>query len=177
MNTGERLKYLRVSKGLTQDEVAIAIGTIKQTIYKYEHGIVSNIPLERIFALASVLGTTPAYLLCLTDDPDLDAEGLRIADKLKQGWHTRTIPDIVLKDAVDDAESELLDAVHRICGMNDMTISEDYLDGSLFEKWNPKKIDLVREFIEDSQPVLQKIITAAFPLKDESTEQERGPEK
>lgn len=43
-------------------ELATAIGTSKQTIHRYESGEISNIPPERIMALAKVLGTTPSEL-------------------------------------------------------------------------------------------------------------------
>lgn len=77
MNTGDRIKYLREEKGLTLTELGEAVGTTKQTIYKYENGIVTNIPLDRLGKLAGVLDTTPAYLCEWTDDPydyDLDPD-------------------------------------------------------------------------------------------------------
>ena len=41
-----RLKALRKSKKMTQDELAAALGTSKQTIHRYENGIITNIPPE-----------------------------------------------------------------------------------------------------------------------------------
>ena len=58
-----RLKELRKSKGLTLEELAEALGTSKQTIHRYENGIISNIPSEKVEALAKVLGTTPSRLM------------------------------------------------------------------------------------------------------------------
>ena len=43
-----RLKELRKSKGLTLDELAELVGTSKQTIHRYENGIISNIPKDYI---------------------------------------------------------------------------------------------------------------------------------
>ena len=58
-----RLKELRQAKKLTLDEVAAYIGTSKQTIHRYENGVISNIPHDKIEKLAAVLGTTPTDLM------------------------------------------------------------------------------------------------------------------
>lgn len=68
MNIGERIKTIRIRNGLTQDELANRISTTKQTIHKYETGIISNIPSSKIEAIANVLNTTPAYLMGWEDD-------------------------------------------------------------------------------------------------------------
>lgn len=59
---GERISQLRQRRGLTQSDLAEAIGETKQTIYKYEHGIVSNIPIGKIEAIAKVLRCPPSAL-------------------------------------------------------------------------------------------------------------------
>ena len=58
-----RLKTLRKSKRMTQDELAAALGTSKQTIHRYENGIITNIPPEKVEKLATALGTTPSELM------------------------------------------------------------------------------------------------------------------
>ena len=58
-----RLKTLRKSKKMTQDELAAALGTSKQTIHRYENGIITNIPPEKVEKLAAALGTTPSELM------------------------------------------------------------------------------------------------------------------
>ena len=57
------LKKLRKEKRLTLEEIATALGTSRQTIYKYENGIISNIPTEKIELLAELFGVTPARLM------------------------------------------------------------------------------------------------------------------
>ena len=63
MSIGERIKEERHRKGFSQEYVAKAIGTTKQAIYKYESGIVTNIPTDKISKMASLFGVTPAYLM------------------------------------------------------------------------------------------------------------------
>jgi len=62
LSLGNRIKGLRISKGLTQEDLADKLGTSKQAIYKYEAGIVTNIPLSSLEVIARELGVTPAYL-------------------------------------------------------------------------------------------------------------------
>lgn len=58
-----KLKTLRKAKRMTQDELAAALGTSKQTIHRYENGIITNIPPEKVEKLAEALGTTPSELM------------------------------------------------------------------------------------------------------------------
>ncbi len=62
MSIGHRIRDAREKKDMTLDDVAKRCGTTRQTIYKYENGIVTNIPYERIESLASALGVSPSYL-------------------------------------------------------------------------------------------------------------------
>lgn len=76
MDIGLRIKKRRLEKGLSQDEVAEKINTTKQTIYKYETGIITNIPASKIESLANVLDTTPAYLMGWTESTDFDISSI-----------------------------------------------------------------------------------------------------
>ena len=61
MTIGQKIKNLRINLDMTQEELAIAANTTKQTIHKYETGIVENIPASKIKFMADKLQTTPAY--------------------------------------------------------------------------------------------------------------------
>ena len=63
MTIGQRIKALREQKGFSQIELAEKIGVSKQNLYKYENGIISNIPSDKIEAAAAALETSPAYLM------------------------------------------------------------------------------------------------------------------
>ncbi len=63
MTLGDRIRAAREARKLTQEELGELCGTTKQTIFKYETGIVTNIPLDRLEALSERLGVTPAYLV------------------------------------------------------------------------------------------------------------------
>ena len=63
MKIGHILKEERLRNNLSQEEVAKAIGSTKQAVYKYETGIVTNIPMDKITKMAQLFGVTPAYIM------------------------------------------------------------------------------------------------------------------
>ena len=63
MTVGSRIKEAREAKDLTQEQLGKAVGTTKQTIFKYEAGIITNIPLDRLEQIASVLSVSAASLM------------------------------------------------------------------------------------------------------------------
>lgn len=62
ISLGEIIRALRKRNKLTMRELANAIGTSKENIYKYEHGKVANIPLDKLESIAKALEVSPAYL-------------------------------------------------------------------------------------------------------------------
>lgn len=71
MNIGKILKSRRLELGYTLEEVAKLVGTSKQTIHRYETGIILNIPSDKIVALAKALQTTPAHIMGWEDQDDI----------------------------------------------------------------------------------------------------------
>lgn len=63
MTIGERIKELRNRMGMSQVEFADKINVSKQTLYKYENDIITNIPSDKIEAIAKLLKVSPAYLM------------------------------------------------------------------------------------------------------------------
>ena len=64
----DRLREARKNAGLTLAEVAERVGVSRQTIHRYENGIISNIPSSNIEKMAIVLNTTPEYLMGWQED-------------------------------------------------------------------------------------------------------------
>lgn len=62
MSIGKRIKLAREQQNKTLDEVAKLCGTTKQTIFKYENEIVTNIPYDKIVLLSKALDVSPSYL-------------------------------------------------------------------------------------------------------------------
>ena len=63
MTVGERIKAMREQLGMSQVDFAISMNVSKQTLYKYENNIVTNIPSDKIEAAAKICNVSPAYLM------------------------------------------------------------------------------------------------------------------
>lgn len=67
-----RIKEQRLQKNMTMQDLAKQIGTATQTVYKYEEGIVTNIPLDRIEKIATVFGVSAAYIAGWSDEQNIE---------------------------------------------------------------------------------------------------------
>lgn len=84
---GDRIKSARTAAGYSQTELAEMIRVSKQTLYKYENNIITNVPSDKIEHIALVCGVSPAYLMGWDSAPaagpatteDLSREALVIA--------------------------------------------------------------------------------------------------
>ena len=99
MSVGKRIKYLREKMGIPQSELARMVGITKQSLYKYENSIITNIPSNKIESIAKKLETTPAYLMGWVEDDQTEKKN-------------DTIADIILKIRTDN---ELLEIIKGIC--------------------------------------------------------------
>lgn len=89
MTIGDRIRDLRIKNGLSQIDLAEKIGSTKQAIYKYEKGIVTNIPSDKLQDIARALFTTPAFLMGWEETVDeKDRDDSPLDRELKQ-WLTK----------------------------------------------------------------------------------------
>ena len=63
MTVGERIKEIRMKLGMSQVDFADKINVSKQTLYKYENNIITNIPSDKIEAAADLGNVSPSYIL------------------------------------------------------------------------------------------------------------------
>lgn len=91
---GDIIRNLRISKNMTQEEVGKVIGTSKQTLHKYETGIITNIPQDKIEALANLFDVSPAYIM---------------------GWETKyeDVNVVSLENKLSKPEKELIDNYNK----------------------------------------------------------------
>lgn len=101
MKIGDIIRRERIKCGLSQEELAKSIGSTKQAIYKYESGIVSNIPMDKVEIIASRLGVTPSYLTGWEDEDEENPHEL----KLITAFDKLSIDDqIIVSNWVEDYE-------------------------------------------------------------------------
>ena len=63
MTVGDRIKKIRIEKDISQIDLATKSGISKQTLYKYENNIVTNIPLSTITSIANALNVSEAVIM------------------------------------------------------------------------------------------------------------------
>lgn len=94
---GERIRQIRQARGMTQDELAAAVGVKQQSIQKAEAG--GGLKLDRLAAIADALDTTADVLL-----------GRGPGDSMDFNSRSATLPDEArqrIKDLID-AEERLM---------------------------------------------------------------------
>lgn len=91
MTVGDRIKYSREKENMTLEQLGKYVGVAAQTLSRYETGVISGIPSDRIESIARVLHTTPAYLMGWEEDlqdsyteEELSETKKRLIEKIKQ---------------------------------------------------------------------------------------------
>ena len=79
---GDNIRNLRKAKGLSQDELAVKLNVVRQTISKWEKGL--SVPdSEMLVNIAEALETSVNVLLSETVEPDVNSELKVLANKLE----------------------------------------------------------------------------------------------
>lgn len=73
MTIGERIKEVRNRLNMSQVSFADKIDVSKQTLYKYENDIITNIPSDKIEAIAKIGNISPAYLMGWDEEPTYES--------------------------------------------------------------------------------------------------------
>ncbi|WP_370835102.1 transcriptional repressor LexA [Phascolarctobacterium faecium] len=68
---GKRMRLARINKQKTLEDIAKAVGVSRQTIQRYESGVIGNIPYDKIEGIAKALNVTPGYLMGWEQLPDI----------------------------------------------------------------------------------------------------------
>lgn len=114
MTVGERIKEVREKIGMSQVDFADKINVSKQTLYKYENNLITNIPSDKIESAAKLGGVSPAYLMGWTPTKeaakameDLAKAGIRASKGVKinvLGRVAAGIPIDAIEDIIDTEE-------------------------------------------------------------------------
>lgn len=67
MGFKENIKTRRLELNLTLEDVSKKISISKPTLQRYESGVITNIPFDKVEKLSKILETTPCYLMGLED--------------------------------------------------------------------------------------------------------------
>lgn len=80
MKTAEKIRLLRLQKGMTQEELGKACGLQRAAINKYEKGTVVNIKRSVLQKLSDALGVLPVDLLDDEEQAGTDSELMELLD-------------------------------------------------------------------------------------------------
>ncbi len=157
MTKGEKIRSAREAAGMTQEELGRACGTTKQTIYKYENDIVSNIPLDRLEAIAGAVGVSAAYIM---------------------GWSSGRDADSILKNAAmetvlaADFSSKPLHKQKDLLSLSDeaMKVARDYSDLDNYGKTAVRgligtekaRCEDDRRFLDETQPAPEPLFVNLY---------------
>lgn len=112
-NKGDRIKNLRINNKMTLEEVGEKIGVSKQTLYKYENNIITNIPSDKIEGLAKVFNISPAVIMGWDKDNEQyyqDKEAAEYAEMLR----TRPEMRLLFSASRGISKEEMQEAVNYI---------------------------------------------------------------
>ena len=112
-NKGDRIKNLRINNKMTLEEVGEKIGVSKQTLYKYENNIITNIPSDKIEGLAKVFNISPAMIMGWDKDDEQyyqDKEAAEYAEMLR----TRPEMRLLFSASRGISKEEMQEAVNYI---------------------------------------------------------------
>lgn len=68
MNMGEKIRALRLERGLTLQALGDRVGVGASTVRKWETGFIETVRADKVQKLATALNTTAAYLMGWTED-------------------------------------------------------------------------------------------------------------
>lgn len=176
MNIGERIKQARELRRITQTELADAIGTTKQNVYKYENGIVTNIPSDKIEAISKFLGTSPAYLMGWEGDEKDVTTSVSLRDaipftpdsmiafpilgKVSAGMGSYAEPDNIVGTMVTDAD-KIIDGYDYVwLRVEGDSMEPELLDGDhvlVRVQDTAETGDLVVVLVDDENGVIKRI--------------------
>lgn len=128
ISVGKRIKELRERQCLSQVDLADKISVSKQTLYKYENGIVTNIPADKIERLAIVLNTSPGNLMGWNNSND----------SAKETTCTNMETPINSQELSDRPEIRILFSASKDVKAEDLCKAAEYLE---FLKWREKRAD------------------------------------
>ena len=122
MTIGRNIYHARKLSGMTLEELSKHIGISRQTLSRYENGIIGNIPSDRIEKIAIALNVSPAQLMGweeMSGNPEeeyyADPAVNEYAEQLRTNPNMRLLFDAT-KDMSKEDIDYVVDLVNRLKG-------------------------------------------------------------
>lgn len=118
MTVGQKIKKLRLDKGLTQQELGDLLGVKKAAVQKYESGQVQNLKQSTIKKLCEIFNKYPDYFIYdefdswLEEELKKEVEFVQIIEK-KYGKEVVNIFEVII-DLNEDSRKKVSDYVNDV---------------------------------------------------------------
>ena len=113
MPTGRDIKLIRQQKGMTQAQLAAAVGTTSQNISQYERGV-RNPKIETLQRIAAALGEDITALIPTQRENPKEYAELEPYLTTAQKSFLAELDEEFLQDLIDEAEDEWFEQKHRL---------------------------------------------------------------
>ena len=137
MTISNKIKRLRKEAKISQVDLAEKLGTTKQTIYKYENGLITNIPSDKIEIMARLFDTSPAYLMGWEDLPssssDVTPEAAETASMIHEAENTEEIITIV-ETVIEDEDYRAIVTASKELSPDEMKMVRAMIEGLVNKK-------------------------------------------
>lgn len=145
MTIGDRIKELRNRLDMSQVDFACKINVSKQTLYKYENNIITNIPSDKIESIAKLGNVSPAYLMgweidTIYEDPNLILFDMKLdsAQKLlaNSGYFVSFSDDNQMDVIIKTSSGEIIAMLHdyELVNIYESLCKKENLNGSSLMK-------------------------------------------
>lgn len=140
MDLGQKIKKLRLDKGMTLEQVGDAVGVGKSTVRKWETGEIANMGRDKIEKVAIALGVSPAYLMGWDDTepvarrrtrrfmPVENGRKVRVA----QAWSKHSPNTVTIKGTTRQGVADLGEIKEVYVGAMSDSIRTPAFNGSMF---------------------------------------------
>lgn len=110
-NIGERIKFARKQKGMTQEELGKVLGVSKSAIGKYEKGIVQNLKRSSLAKIAEVLEMNPVDLV-------IEENPIKSANQISEIFMDQELMDMIstYQSLDDDKKEQAKDFIYFLKG-------------------------------------------------------------
>ena len=131
---GQRIKELRLSRRMTQEELGELLGVKKAAIQKYENGGIVNLKTETVEKIAEIFKVSPSYIMGwekFDNKYDLDQIKLEIMiiEKLKSNIGDQAVEVSAAMYALDDtAKDKIKSYAFDLLKIDDYVNHEKYAE-------------------------------------------------
>lgn len=170
---GRRIRELRMSKGLTLEELGTIVGLNKSTVKRYEDGEIKNLTVDNLKLFAKALDVDPEYIMALDNYNEVKTSRIKVYGKICAGNGKLAYEDFIdeIYNPYPRAKGKLIALQVNGNSMNKVIANGDYAIIRLQQDVNNGEIAAV--IIDNEDAMLKRVYKVdqeTIVLKPESTE-------